>query len=265
VRGRILLRSAIPLLGPPELNVWQRLTSGQGAAERYGALLLVKDLTEPRQKAQELKIKSIMIKEVHHRVKNNLQLLVSIMRMQARRAQTDEARLLLYEAVSRILSMAVIHDSLSEGEDQLINLREVLQQIVGQVQSSIVESSRNIKLRISEADDVVLPTSKATACALVVNELLLNAVEHGFLDRGGGHVWVCLRDQVDHIEIRIDDDGQGLPEDFSLDSSTSLGLDIIRTLVQDDLKGTFELIPQTDKGAHAVVTFPITPTGGVSP
>lgn len=265
VRGRILLRSAIPLLGPPELNVWQRFTSGQGAVERYGALLLVKDLTEPRQKAQELKIKSMMIKEVHHRVKNNLQLLVSIMRMQARRAQTDEARLLLNEAVSRILSMAIIHDSLSEGEDQLINLREVLQQIVGQVQSSIVESSRNIKLRISEADDVVLPTSKATACALVVNELLLNAVEHGFLDRSGGHVWVCLSDQVDHIEIRIDDDGQGLPEDFSLDSSTSLGLDIIRTLVQDDLKGTFELIPQTDKGAHAVVTFPITPTGGVSP
>ena len=71
--------------------------------------------------------------------------------------------------------------------------------------------------------------------------------------------------EVDRVEIRIEDDGQGLPQDFSLDSSTSLGLDIIRTLVQDDLKGTFELIPQTDKGARAVVTFPITSTGGISP
>jgi len=265
VRGQILLRSAIPLLGSPDLSTWQRLTSRQRTGERYGAFLLIKDVTEPRQKAQELKIKSMMIKEVHHRVKNNLQLLVSIMRMQARRAQTDEARLLLQEAVSRILSMTVIHDSLSEGDDQLINLREVLQQIVGQVQSSIVEPSHNIKLRISEADDVVLPTNKATACALVVNELLLNAVEHGFSGSSGGNVWLYLCDRMHHAEIRIEDDGQGLPQDFSLDSTTSLGLDIIRTLVQDDLKGTFELIPQTDKGARAVVTFPITSTGGVSP
>ncbi len=265
VRDRILLLSAIPLLGPPDLGFWQQLSSRQRTVERYGALLLVKDITETRQKAQELKIKSIMIKEVHHRVKNNLQLLVSIMRMQARRAQTDEARLLLNEAVSRILSMAVIHDSLSEGEDQTINLREVLQQIVGQVQASIVESSSNIKLRISEADDVVLPTSKATACALIVNELLLNAVEHGFSNDTEGLVSIHLHDHIDYIELRIEDNGQGLPQDFSLDSNTSLGLDIIRTLVQDDLKGIFELIPHTDKGARAVVTFPITSTGGVSP
>ena len=265
VRGRILLRSAIPLLGPPDLNPWQRLSSRRRPVERYGALLLLKDVTESRQKAQELNVKSMMIKEVHHRVKNNLQLLVSIMRMQARRAHTEEARQLLHEAVSRILSMTVIHDALSEGEDQVINLREIVQHIVGQVQVSMVEPEHNIKLQLVQCDDVILPTHKATACALVVNELLLNAVEHGFPDGCNGKVQVWLCDHVDHFEIRIEDNGKGLPQDFSLDSSTSLGLDIIRTLVQDDLKGSFELISQPDEGARAVVTFPKASVGGVSP
>lgn len=265
VRDRILLRSAIPLLGPPDLTIWQRLFSRQRTVERYGALLLIKDLTEPRQKAQELKIKSMMIKEVHHRVKNNLQLLVSIMRMQARRTRTEEARQLLHEAVSRILSMTVIHDVLSEGEDQVINLREILQKIVGQVQTSMVDSAHAIRLQVVEADDVFLSTQKATACALVVNELLLNAVEHGFPEGSVGNVWVSLHDHADHFEIKIEDNGRGLPQDFSLDSSASLGLDIISTLVQDDLKGSFQLIPQSDEGASAVVTFPKTSVGGVSP
>jgi two-component sensor histidine kinase len=263
VRDRILLRSAIPLLGQPDLNLWQQLFYRQRSAERYGALVLIKDVTEPRQKAQELRIKSMMIKEVHHRVKNNLQLLVSIMRMQARRTRTEEARQLLHEAVSRILSMTVIHDVLSEGEDQVINLREIVQKIVAQVQTSIVETTNDIKLRVIESDDIFLPTHKATACALVVNELLLNAVEHGFPNGCNGEVWVYLTDHADHFEIRIEDNGQGLPQDFSLDSNMSLGLDIIRTLVQDDLKGSFQLIPQTDEGASAVVTFPKASAGGV--
>jgi len=263
VRGRILLRSAIPLLGHPDLNLWQRLSARQRTSERYGALLLIKDVTESRQKAQELNVKSMMIKEVHHRVKNNLQLLISIMRMQARRARSEEAKQLLHEAVSRILSMTVIHDVLSEGEDQVINLREIVQKIVGQVQASMVEPAHNIKLQLIQCDDVLLPTNKATACALVVNELLLNAVEHGFSDSCDGKVSVCLCDHEDHFEIRVEDDGKGLPQDFSLDSSTNLGLDIIRTLVQDDLKGSFELISRPDEGARAVVTFPKTFTGGV--
>jgi two-component sensor histidine kinase len=264
VRDRILLRSAIPLLGPPDLNLWQRLSNNHRAAERYGALLLIKDVTEPRQKAQELKIKSMMIKEVHHRVKNNLQLLVSIIRMQARRTHNEEARLLLHEAISRILSMTTIHDVLSEGEDQVINLRDIVQQIVGQVQGSMVEPGRNITLRVVDADDVFLRTNKATACALVVNELLLNAVEHGFSESEGGMVSVYLCEHDSVYEIRIEDDGHGLPHDFSLDSSASLGLDIIRTLVQDDLKGSFQLTPLSNEGARAVVTFPKASGGGVS-
>lgn len=263
VRGRILLRSAIPLFGKPDLGVWERLSSRQRIPERYGAFILVKDLTETRQKAQELKVKAVMIKEVHHRVKNNLQMLVSIMRMQARRAFTEEARHLLYESINRILSMAVIHESLSEGEDQVLNLRDVVQRIVAQVQMSTVGPVSDIRLQVVHADDVMLPTSKATACALVVNELLLNSVEHGFSQVSGGQVWIYLYDRGDSVEIQVLDNGRGLSEGFSMESNTSLGLDIIRTLVQDDLKGTFELIPGQETGTQAVVSFPKGPPGGV--
>ncbi|MCP4165014.1 MAG: hypothetical protein GY759_03855 [Chloroflexi bacterium] len=262
VRERILLRSAIPLFGQPDLNLLQRLSPSQRVGERYGALLLVKDVTETRRKAQELKVKAVMLKEVHHRVKNNLQMLVSIMRMQARRAHAEEARQLLYESINRVLSMSVIHESLSEGEDQVLNLGDVVKRIVAQVHAGTVGSSRDIRFIVAEADGVMLPTNKATACALVVNELLLNAVEHGFEGQAQGKVLVYLRDQMEGVYLEVADNGQGLPDDFSMDSGTHLGLDIVRTLVQDDLKGTFELIPQAKSGTRAVVNFPKGAVGG---
>ena len=264
VRGHILLRRVIPLFGKVDADRWQRHRAPDQFADVYGALLLVSDLTETREKAKELKVKAVMIKEVHHRVKNNLQMLVSIMRMQARRAQTEEARMLLYEAINRILSMAVIHQSLSEGEDQVLNLRDVVSRIAGQVQQGIGSPGRSIHIAIVQADNVYLPTNKATACALVVNELLLNALEHAFSDRERGHIWISLLATDDQVELRVADDGRGLPESFSLTSESSLGLDIVRTLVQDDLKGHFELISRPEAGAQAVVHFPRSATGGKS-
>ncbi|RME45957.1 MAG: hypothetical protein D6791_09480 [Chloroflexi bacterium] len=262
VRDRILLRSAIPLLGKPRLSFWERFNRRYRSVERYGAFMLVKDVTEPRQKAMELKVKAVMLKEVHHRVKNNLQMLISIMRMQARRTQSEEARQLLQESINRIMSMAVIHESLSLGEDQVLNLGDVVRRITDQLQQGLVGPSRQIRFQVVQADDVKLPTNKATACALVLDELLLNAVEHGFEDKSEGQIWISLRDCGDAIELEVLDNGRGLPAEFSLDSDTSLGLDIIRTLVQDDLKGTFELLPQIESGTRALVRFPKQSSGG---
>ncbi|MBX7236093.1 MAG: PAS domain-containing sensor histidine kinase [Caldilineales bacterium] len=261
VRGHIVQRSAIPLFGPPDLTPWEWL-KGRRPSNRYGALVIVKDVTEEIAQERELKVKAVMIKEVHHRVKNNLQMLVSIMRMQARRAFTDEARSLLYESINRILSMSAIHESLSEGEDQVLNLRDVAQRMMRHLQQSAVGPARDIRLLVEDADDVFLPTNKATACALVINELVLNALKHGFHEELGGRVAVVIHDRGQSVEIRVVDNGHGLPKEFSLESETSLGLDIIRTLVQDDLKGTFELISRPQSGAQAVVCFPKTSSGG---
>jgi two-component sensor histidine kinase len=263
VRNRILQRSVIPLFGQPDhLTLWERLRWGQKSGDRYGALLLVNDITEERERDQELKVKSAMIKEVHHRLKNNLQLLISVMRMQARRAQTDEAKELLGEAMNRLLSMSVIHESLSYSEGDTLNLKDVVMQIVPQTQMSLVGPHRHIRIRVEKADDIVLPTNKVTTCALVFNELLLNAVKHGFQEQQSGEIRIYLYDRGDQVELIMDDTGQGLPEDFSPEQSASIGLDIIRTLVQDDLKGTITFTTRSEGGARARLLFPKDALGG---
>ena len=263
VRNRILQRSVIPLFGQPDhLSFWERRRWGNRLRGRYGALLLVNDVTEVRETETEIKIKTAMIKEVHHRLKNNLQLLVSILRMQARRAQTNEARELLGEAMNRLKSMAVIQESLSYGESDVLNLTDVLTQIAAQTQMSMVGPHRHIRIRFSHADDVLLPTNKVTACALVFNELLLNAVKHGFEEQASGEIRIQLHDRGDEIELITEDTGRGLPENFSPEKSASIGLDIIRTLVQDDLKGDIEFTTLPQGGVRARLLFPKQAPGG---
>jgi len=263
VRDRILQRSVIPLFGQSDhLTFWERLRWGQKTGGRYGALLLVNDITEERERDQELKVKSAMIKEVHHRLKNNLQLLISAMRMQSRRAQTSEARQLLQEAINRLLSMSVIHESLSYSEGDALNLRDVISQIVPQTQTSLVGPHRHIRIRIIEADDIILPTNKVTTCALVFNELLLNAVKHGFEKQDQGEIRIYLHDLGDSVELIMDDTGQGLPENFSPEENASIGLDIIRTLVQDDLKGSITFATRQEGGTRAKLLFPKDVPGG---
>jgi len=103
--------------------------------------------------------------------------------------------------------------------------------------------------------NIYLPTQPATVCALVINELLQNALEHAFEQQEGGSVSVVLGDDGDQITIAVEDDGVGLPDDLDLSQTGSLGIKIVRTLATGDLKGTFELHGR-DKGVSAVVTFP---------
>ena len=263
VRNRILQRSVIPLFGQPDhLTFWERRRWRGRARDRYGALLLVNDVTELRETEAEIKIKTAMIKEVHHRLKNNLQLLISIMRMQIRRAQTEEARELLSEAMNRLKSMAVIHDSLSHGESEILNLSDALAQIAAQIQMSIAAPHRQIHIHFTHVDDIQLPTNKVTACALVFNELLLNSVKHGFGEHASGEIRIQLYDRGDAIELIMEDSGRGLPDDFSPEKSASVGLDIIRTLVQDDLKGIIEFTTLSQGGVRARLRFPKEAPGG---
>ncbi len=268
VRNRILQRSVIPLFGPPEsLTFWERIRWGEKTRGRYGALLLVNDITEAREAEIEIKIKTAMIKEVHHRLKNNLQLLISIMRMQARRARTREARDLLQEAMNRLRSMAVIQDSLSYGTSETLSLTDVLTQIAAQTQMSMVGPHRHIRIRFSHMEDIQLPANQVTTCALVFNELLLNAVKHGFDERESGEIRIQLREKEEQnqIELILEDTGRGLPENFSPEANASIGLDIIRTLVQDDLKGHIEFTTLPQGGTRAQLTFPRQTPGGRTP
>ncbi|MFN2165119.1 MAG: sensor histidine kinase, partial [Anaerolineae bacterium] len=218
------------------------------------------DETEARRQDEELKLKTTMIQEIHHRVKNNMQTIASLLRLQSRRAESDDVRRALQEGINRIMSVAVIHEFLAHQDARVINIRDVSQRIINQVRDGVLDQEKGIRLDL-RGPNIYLPTQPATVCALAINELLQNALEHGYEREEGGTVTVNLGDDGEWVTIAVDDDGVGLPEDFDLASTGSLGLQIVRTLAEGDLKGKFELYGR-DKGVSAVVTFPKHTQGG---
>lgn len=252
---RIWVRKVLPVWGPPPRlrRLAGRFTKAPDREIR-GVLIMVHDATEEHRKKQELKVKSTMIQEVHHRVKNNLQTVAAMLRMQARRTEQPEALQAIHDAVTRILSVAVIHEFLSHTEGQSINIRDVCQRIVNQNGQVGVTPGTQISFAL-EGPSIFLPSQQATACALVVNELIQNAVEHGFEIKKQGQVRLCLTDDADQVQLEIADDGDKLPDDFDIHSTPSLGLQIVRTLVEEDLHGDLSLT-NGDNGVVASVRFP---------
>ena len=201
-----------------------------------GAAVLVEDVTAARRHEQELKVKEATIREVHHRVKNNLQTIASLLRIQARRTDNREAGHALSEAVERIGSMAVVHEMLAATADENVDFTEAARTVVDMVRQSVAGPDTDLTVEV-EGGEAVVPASAATSLALVVAELVHNAIEHGLAGRDAGAVTVTVRERGDELFIAVRDDGMGLPDDFDLDDSANLGLAIVRTVVQDDLGG----------------------------
>ncbi len=252
VSERIWVRNGIPLIGRYLRRPWWPPTQWL-RRKPIGVLFTVRDATDERRKERERKIQSAMIQEIHHRVKNNLQTVAAVLRMQIRRSDNDDVRRILRDSVSRVLSMAVVHEYLSREEGQAINVREVTQRIVQQTKQGALDPEKQICIVLLEGNNLYLPARQATACALVINELLQNALEHAFEDQRAGTISAELADEGDSVRIVITDDGEGLPADFTLEETSSLGLQIVRTLVQDDLGGTFEM--KSNGGTQAIVCF----------
>jgi len=244
------------------------VTRGAAVRDREGrAVRMAGSMTDVtvRKRAEQqlqsaLEEKDILLKEIHHRVKNNMQTIASLLRLQARRAESEEVRRALQEGINRIMSVAVIHEFLAHQEARVINIRDVSQRIINQVREGVLDTDRGIRLDL-RGPNIYLPTQPATVCALVINELLQNALEHGYEREEGGTVTVNLHDDGEQITISVDDDGVGLPAKFDLARTSSLGLQIVRALAEGDLKGSFELYGR-DKGVSAVVTFPKHTQGG---
>jgi len=251
-KGLTWIRKAIPIY---------TLTRGIFQPPRrrlFGILIAIHDATDELRKEQELRIKSALIQEIHHRVKNNLQTIAALLRLQSRRATLPETQHALTESVNRILSVAVVHEFLSHDEGSVINIKEVSRRIIDLTTSGILDPSKGIQLSL-DGDDLMLSPQRATACALVINELVQNAVEHGYADRVGGHISIRLIDLDEKMQIEIADDGEGLPPDFDLERGASLGLRIVQTLVREDLHGHFSL--SNGKGVRALIEIPKESTG----
>ena len=271
--GRTWVRKAIPLHTPSEGRFvgilglsWLTLNRSNDDHGVDAVLVLMQNATEAVAKQRELEVKSAIIQEVHHRIKNNLQNVAAILRIQARRSVNEETKQHLGDAVNRVLSMSVIHEFLSHDGHNPINVRDVCQRIAGQVVEVARGPSQHIDVRV-QGPSIRLPASQATPVALVLNELLMNAIEHGVRDRAQSAILVMLDDLGDGVRICVQDDGDGLPVTFDLRQSNSLGLQIVQTLVTNDLKGQFELkatpaAPNGSdelviaRGTQAIVTIP---------
>ncbi|HSV37346.1 MAG TPA: histidine kinase N-terminal domain-containing protein [Nocardioidaceae bacterium] len=241
-------------LGNGETVVIYRSIPLRPAGIQIGGLVLLRDVTDLRSRDRELITKEATIREIHHRVKNNLQTVAALLRLQARRIDIPEGRAALEEAVRRVGSIAIVHETLSTAFDENVDFDEVadrLRVMVSEVSSSgaVVHSSREGKFG-------TLPSEVATPLAMVLTEVLQNAVEHGF-DEGPGRIVVTANRLVGRLHVTIEDDGAGLPEGFDLDDSTSLGLSIVRTLVESELDGQLEMGPGPSGGTRVVVDLPV--------
>jgi two-component system, sensor histidine kinase PdtaS len=205
-----------------------------------GALILLRDVTDLRRRDRMLMSKDATIREIHHRVKNNLQTIASLLRLQGRRLRTPEARGALAESERRIRSIAIVHETLSRDAGDVVHVGEILRPLVRVVEESVASPERSIRFTV-EGDAGDLPGEVATPLAVVLNELMQNAVDHAFPDRREGHVTVRLARSDDHVLVDVSDDGVGLPTGFSLDSSRGLGLSIVHALVTGELDGSIEM------------------------
>ncbi|WP_432986049.1 sensor histidine kinase [Dactylosporangium sp. CA-233914] len=244
-RGATVLMRALPLMP---------------AGVPIGALVLVRDITEVRRRDRQLITKDATIREIHHRVKNNLQTVAALLRLQARRVGVPAARHALEESVRRVASIALVHETLSmssEASDEAVEFDG----IVDRVAAAAVEvgaAGFNVAVR-REGDFGVLPAEIATPLVMVLNELLQNAVEHAFEPTAPAkpEVVVSVHRFRKQLHVTVADNGCGLPEGFDLDSSERLGLQIVRTLATGELRGTIELRARAEGGTEAVMVVPL--------
>lgn len=221
--------------------------------DRIGSLILLQNVTELRRRERELITKDATIREIHHRVKNNLQTVSALLRLQARRIEDPAASAALNEAVRRIASIALVHETLSSGSDSSVAFDDVLDRLITH---SLDLSSRMNELVITRTGFLgSLDPTIATPLSLVVTELIHNALEHG-LEQGGSSLEIALERGETQAHISIIDDGVGLPEGFDLATSSNLGLQIVRTLTENELKGELVLESVGNKTV-ARLTFPI--------
>ena len=250
VTGRAPWRTDIEARG---VTVSIRAIPIRNRGERIGAIVLCRDVTEVRHQERELITKDATIREIHHRVKNNLQTVASLLRIQARRTHSDVARDALGQAMRRVAAIAVVHDTLSEGLNQNVDFDAVFDRVLMLIAE--VASSHNTTVRPTfKGSFGVLPSEYATPLALALTELVTNAVEHGLAGRADGVVEIVAKRSEEMLSVKVRDNGVGLPEGKV---GSGLGTQIVRTLIQGELGGTIDWHTLVGSGTEVTIEIPL--------
>lgn len=249
VTGRAPWRTDIEARG---VTVSLRAIPIRNRGERVGAIILSRDVTELRHQERELITKDATIREIHHRVKNNLQTVASLLRIQARRTQSDRAREALTQAMRRVAAIAVVHDTLSEGLSQIVDFDAVFERVL--LLTVEVASAHNTTVHPKSSGSFgTLPSAYATPLALVLTELVTNAVEHGLAGREG-EVSIEAQRTDETLMVMVRDTGAGLPEGKV---GSGLGTQIVRTLIQGELSGTIDWHTMMGSGTEVTIEIPL--------
>ena len=221
------------------------LKRGVRATNVVGGVVLMRDVSELRRRDRLILTKDATIKEIHHRVKNNLQTISSLLRLQGRRLSSDEAKAAIADSVRRIRTIALVHETLSREPGEDVAFVEILRPLIQLSQESLQSSDRPVRFEV-RGDAGRLPATIATPLSVVILELLQNVVDHAFGDKrrdGVVRVFLARDPDDDALHLRVIDNGVGVDERFDISQATGLGLSIVRTLVTTELGGAISMRP----------------------
>jgi len=243
----------------PQGDVWQEVFPAivEKDGEPQGIQIMMRDITASKLADESIRAslreKEVLLKEIHHRVKNNLQIIHSLLNMQARKVRDGRVIEALRESQNRVRTMALIHERLYRSTDlSEIDMREYIGRLAGELHRTYSPASGKVEL-VLDLEDVKLGIDKAIPCGFIVNELVSNSLKHAFAGRAGGELLLSLsRDSGGAVRLGVRDDGPGLPEGLDFRRTESLGLQLVCALV-DQLQGTIERAPGA--GTSFVVSF----------
>ncbi|PWW31991.1 two-component sensor histidine kinase [Cytobacillus oceanisediminis] len=224
-----------------------------GQPERSnGTFVILKDLTELREKERELVVKSVAIREIHHRVKNNLQTVASLLRLQMRRGLPEESKVHFVESLNRIASIASVYEIiLSSSSVDEVDIYSLIEKIGNMLVNEAEHEKKKIHINYS-GPQLLIDSNKAVSLSLVINELIQNCMKHAFKMESEGQIDVRFQLKENAIIVQVKDNGEG----YSPNAKPSLGLDIVKMMIEHDLSGHF-LIEKAETGTIATVQFPL--------
>ncbi|CAG9620316.1 sensor histidine kinase [Sutcliffiella rhizosphaerae] len=217
-----------------------------------GTFIIFRDMTELRQKERELIVKSVAIREIHHRVKNNLQTVASLLRLQMRRGVPEESKVHFVESLNRILSIAHVYEIiLSNSSEDDVEVYSLIEKIGNMLVEQPQEDSKAISISYA-GPRLTIKSNKAVSVSLIINELIQNCVNHAFQNRSSGNIHVTFYANGLEWNVQVEDDGVG----YSESSKPSLGLEVVKMMAEHDLSGHFT-IRKTQSGTIAAIGFPM--------